>query len=277
VLAKGGTVKGQAWVYVRDDTPFGGPAPPAALFRYSRDRCGEHPAEHLEGFTGILQADRYAGYNQLFDGARQWGSIRAAFCWAHARRAFFKLADIAANPQRGKKAQAISPLALEAVRRIDAVFEIERSINGCSAEQRLAVRRELSAPLIADLEAWMRAERAGLSRHAEVAKAMDYMLKAWDAFTLFLEDGRVCLTNNAAERALRGIALGRKSWLFAGSDRGGERAALMYTLIVTAKMNDVDPQAWLADVLARIADTKQTRLPDLLPWNWKPRAEAKAA
>ena len=135
----------------------------------------------------------------------------------------------------------------------------------------------MSAPLIADLEAWMRAERSGLSRHAEVAKAMDYMLKAWDAFTLFLEDGRVCLTNNAAELALRGIALGRKSWLFAGSDRGGERAALMYTLIVTAKMNDVDPQAWLADVLARIADTKQTRLPDLLPWNWKPRAEAKAA
>ena len=277
VLAKGGTVKGRAWVYVRDDTPFGGPAPPAALFRYSRDRCGEHPAEHLEGFTGILQADRYAGYNQLFDGERQWGSIRAAFCWAHARRAFFKLADIAANPQRGKKAPAISPLALEAVRRIDAIFEIERSINGCSAEQRLAVRRERSAPLVADLEAWMRAERAGLSRHAEVAKAMDYMLKAWDAFTLFLKDGRVCLSNNAAERALRGIALGRRSWLFAGSDRGGDRAALMYTLIVTAKMNDVDPQAWLADVLARIADTKQSRLPDLLPWNWKPRAEAKAA
>ena len=147
----------------------------------------------------------------------------------------------------------ISPLALEAVRRIDALFDIERAINGQSAERRRTVRQELSAPLVADLESWLREQRPKLSRGNDLAKAMDYMLKRWPAFTRFLADGRICLSNNAAERALRGIALGRKSWLFAGSDRGGQRAAAMYSLIVTAKMNDVDPQAWLADVLARIA------------------------
>jgi transposase len=165
----------------------------------------------------------------------------------------------------------ISPIALEVVRRIDVLFEIERAINGLDPDQRLAARQTQSAPLVAELEAWMRQERAKLSRHAEVAKAMDYMLKRWQAFTRFLSDGRVCLTNNAAERALRGIALGRKSWLFAGSDRGGERAAIMYGLIVTAKLNDVDPQAWLADVLARIAEHPASRLDDLMPWNWKIR------
>ena len=158
---------------------------------------------------------------------------------------------------------------MEAVKRTDALFDIERGINGESAEQRLAVRRELSAPLVVDLEDWMRAERARLSRHASVAKAMDYMLRRWGGFTRFLEDGQICLTNNAVERALRGIALGRKSWLFCGSDRGGVRAAAMYTLIGTAKLNDVDPQAWLADVLAQIADLPQSDLHVLLPWNWK--------
>jgi transposase len=143
-------------------------------------------------------------------------------------------------------------------------------INGLSIEKRLAARQERSASLVADLEAWMRAERAKLSRHAAVAKAMDYMLTRWEAFTRFLADGRICLTNNAAERALRGLALGRKSWLFAGSERGAARAALMYTLIQTAKLNDVDPQAWLADVLARIADRPQTKLAELRPWNWRP-------
>ena len=157
----------------------------------------------------------------------------------------------------------------EAVRRIDALFDIERSINGRDADQRKAVRQEFSAPLVADLEAWMREQRAKLSRGNDVAKAMDYLLKRWAAFTRFLDDGRICLSNNAAERALRGIALGRKSWLFAGSDRGGQRAAVMYSLIVTAKMNDVDPQAWLADVLARIAEHPAHKIDELLPWNWK--------
>ena len=270
VLARGKTDTGRAWVYVRDDRPFGGPDPPAALFRYSRNRSGDHPVEHLRGYAGILQADAYAGYNRLYEPARSPGPVTEAACFAHARRKFYELADIAAGKRRGKRAPPISPLAMEAVKRIDALFDIERRINGETAERRLAVRRGQSAPLLADLEDWMRAERAGLSRHSPVAKAMDYMLKRWDRFARFIDDGRICLSNNAAERALRGIALGRKSWLFAGSDRGGARAAAMYTLIGTAKLNDVDPQAWLADVLGRIADTPQTRLEELLPWNWVP-------
>jgi transposase len=272
VLAKGKTHTGRCWVYVRDDRPFGGHAPPAAMFYYARDRGGEHPRAHLARWSGVLQADAYGGYTQLYDGARTPAPILEAACWAHARRPFFALADIEASARRkadGKTPSVISPLALEAVRRIDALFEIERGINGKSVDERRAVRQELSAPLIAELEAWMRAERPKLSRGSDLAKAMDYMLKRWPSFTRFLDDGRVCLSNNAAERALRGIALGRKSWLFAGSDRGGMRAAAMYSLIVTAKMNDIDPQAWLADVLARIADHPAHRLDELLPWNWR--------
>jgi transposase len=272
VLARGKTDTARSWVYVRDDRPFGGTGPPAAMFYYSRDRTGSHVHEHLEGWSGILQADAYSGYNKLYAADRQPAPILEAACWSHGRRKFFVLADIEAAAQaraKGEKPAIVSPLALEAVRRIDALFDIERTINGKSPEERLAVRREHSAPLIADLHAWMREHRAGLSRKNEIAKAMDYMLKRWAAFARFLEDGRVCLTNNAAERALRGIALGRKSWLFAGSDRGGQRAAVMYALIVTAKMNDVDPQAWLADVLARIADHPASKLDELLPWNWK--------
>ena len=158
---------------------------------------------------------------------------------------------------------------MEAVKRIDVLFDIERGIVGKPAEQRLALRQELSAPVLADLKDWMQAERRKLSRHSPVAKAMDYMLRRWDLFARFLDDGRICLTNNAAERGLRGIALGRKSWLFCGSDRGGTRAAAMYTLIGTAKLNDIDPQAWVADVLGRIADTPQIRFDELLPWNWQ--------
>jgi transposase len=273
VLAKGKTETGRCWVYVRDDRPFDGTAPPAAMFYYSRDRGGEHPQAHLANYAGIFQADAYGGYNKLYEPDRRPGPILEAACWVHARRPFFAMADVAENARRkarGKSAGKISPLAFEAVQRIDALFEIERSINGQSAEQRRAVRHELSAPLVADLECWMREQRAKLSRGNEVAKAMEYMLKRWPAFTRFLDDGRICLSNNAAERALRGIALGRKSWLFAGSDRGGQRAAAMYSIIVTAKMNDVDPQAWLADVLTRIAEHPVHRLDELLPWNWRP-------
>ena len=273
VLAKGKTDTGRCWVYVRDDLPFGGTAPAAAMFYYSRDRGGQHPQAHLANYAGIFQADAYGGYNKLYESDHKPGPILEAACWVHARRPFFAMADLAENARRkaqGKTPGAISPLALEAVRRIDALFEIERSINGQSAEQRRTVRQELSAPLVADLEGWMREQRAKLSRGNEVAKAMEYMLKRWTAFTRFLDDGRICLSNNAAERALRGIALGRKSWLFAGSDRGGQRAAAMYSIIVTAKMNDVDPQAWLADVLTRIAEHPVHRLDELLPWNWRP-------
>ena len=273
VLAKGKTDTGRCWVYVRDDRPFGGPAPPAAMFYYSRDRSGEHPQTHLAHYAGIFQADAYGGYGKLYEPNRKPGPILEAACWVHARRPFFALADVAENARRkaqGKTAAAISPLALEAVKRIDALFEIERAINGQSADERLAVRREKSAPLVAGLERWMREERRKLSRGNDIAKAMDYMLKRWPSFTRFLDDGRICLSNNAAERALRGIALGRKSWLFAGSDRGGRRAADMYSIIVTAKINDVDPQAYLADVLARIAEHPASRIDELLPWNWRP-------
>ncbi len=163
----------------------------------------------------------------------------------------------------------ISPIAFAAVQKFDAVFAAERSINGSSPAERVAVRRKDVAPLVNELVEWMKQERAKLSHHTAVAKAMNYMLNRTESFTRFLEDGRICLSNNAAERALRGIALGRKAWLFAGSDRGGERAAIMFTLIQTAKLNDVDPQAWLADVLARIADHKINDLAALLPWNWR--------
>ncbi len=267
VLARGKTITGRVWTYVRDDRPFGGRAPPAAMFRYSRDRTAEHPNRHLAGYAGILQADAYAGYNALYEPDRKPGPITEAGCWAHGRRKLFELAELSR-----------APLAIEAVRRIDAIFDAERPINGLPADERLAVRRQHIAPLVAELEAWMRESRAKLSRHNPAAKAMDYMLTRWGTFTRFLGDGRICLTNNAAERALRGIALGRKSWLFAGSDRGGDRAAAMYSLIATAKLNGIDPRAWLAEVLARIADHPASRLHELLPWNWrKPPADAAAA
>jgi transposase len=267
VLAKHETRKGRLWTYVRDDKPFAGPAPPAAVFFYSRDRTAQHPESHLRDYAGILQADAYAGYNRLYEAGRKPGPITEASCWAHGRRKLFELADVAAKA-RGTLA-VIAPLAFEAVKRIDAIFDIEREINGRSIDQRVAVRRDRVAPLVSELETWMRQEYGKLSRHSDVAKAMNYMLSRWQAFTRFLDDGRICITNNAAERALRGIALGRKSWLFAGSDRGGERAAVIYTLIQTARLNDVDPQAWLADVLARINDHNVQKLDQLLPWNWK--------
>jgi transposase len=275
VLAKHETRKGRLWAYVRDDRPFAGPTPPAAVFFYSRDRTAQHPEHHLRDYAGILQADAYAGFNRLYEAERKPGPITEASCWAHGRRKFFELADVTAKA--GGKLAVIAPLAFEAVKRIDAIFDIEREINGRSIAERIAVRRERIAPLVSDLESWMREQRTKLSRHSDVGKAMDYMLKRWDTFTRFLDDGRICLTNNAAERALRGIALGRKSWLFAGSDRGGERAAVMYTLIQTARLNDVDPQAWLADVLARINDHNIQKLDELLPWNWKTAAAKLAA
>jgi transposase len=272
LLAKGKTIQARLWAYVRDDRPFGGTDPPAAIYDFSRDRGGAHPERHLVHYGGILQADAYAGFNRLYEPDRMPGPIIEAACWAHARRKFFVLADIAAKA-RGKKPIIVSPLAFEAVKRIDAIFALERDINGVHVDERLAWRQTDIAPLVGDLERWMRTERARLSRHGDVAKAMDYMLKRWPAFTRFLADGRICLSNNAAERALRAVALGRKAWLFAGSERGGDRAAAMYTLIHTAKLNDVDPRAWLADVLGRIANHRITDLAALLPWHWAAERE----
>jgi transposase len=268
VLAKVKTKTGRLWTYVRDDRPFGGADPPAAIYFYSPDRGGAHPERHLAGYSGILQADAYSGFNALYEPRRMPGPITEAACWAHARSKLFELADVASKA-RNNTSGVISPIAFVALQKFDAIFALERGINGLPPDQRLAARTKDIAPLVKDLIAWMKQERAKLSHHNAVAKAMDYMLKRSDAFTRFLADGRICLSNNAAERALRGIALGRKAWLFAGSDRGGERAAIMFTLIQTAKLNDVDPQAWLADVLARIADHKINDLAALLPWNWR--------
>lgn len=268
VLAKLKTRIGRLWAYVRDDRPFGGADPPAAVYFYSPDRSGAHPEQHLAGYAGILQADAYGGFNALYEPTRTPGPITEAACWAHARRKLFELADVASKA-RNKTSTVISPIAFTAVQKFDAIFAQERGISGLSPEQRIAMRRRDIAPLVNEFIAWMKQERAKLSHHNAVAKAFDYMLKRVDAFTRFLDDGRICISNNAAERALRGIALGRKAWLFAGSDRGGERTAVMLTLIQTAKLNDVDPQAWLADVLARIADHKINDLAALLPWNWR--------
>lgn len=272
VLAKHKTRTGRIWVYCRDDAPFGGVDPPAAVYYYSPDRTADHPLQHLHNWNGTLQSDAYSGYNPLSHEARPNGPITHAFCWVHARRGFFKLADIAtaaAKRAKGKTDVVLSPICLEAVRRIDAIFAAEREINGLSIEERLTARRDHVAPLVADLEVWLRDQDAKMSPHAEPAKAISYMLKRWDGFTRFLVDGRLCLSNNTAERALRNIACGRKSWMFCGSDRGGQRAAVLYTLIATCRMNGIDPQAWLADTLAHIADYPNRRLHELLPWNWK--------
>jgi len=280
VLARGKTDTGRCWVYVRDDRPFGGQGPPAAMFYHSRDRKGEHPQRHPAGYAGLFQADAFDGYRPLYLPERSAGPILEVGCWAHARRPFFTMADIEEHARRraaGKTGSVLSPIAIEVVRRIDTLFEIERSINGKSAAARRTVRQERSKPLIEELQVYLREQRAKLSRGHDLAKAIDYILKRWPAFTLFLDDGRACLSNNAAERALRGIALGRKSWLCAGSDRGGQRAAAMYSLIVTAKMNGIDPQTWLADILARIATHPAHRLDQLLPWQWAPKAPTIAA
>ena len=257
VLAKGKTRVGRLWTYVRDDRPFAGPDPPAAVFFYSRDRGGEHPEQHLVGYAGLMQADAYAGFTKLYAANRKAGPIIEAACWAHARRKFFDLARLSK-----------APIATEAVKRIDVLFAIEREINGVIPQERLRVRQERSRPLIIELQTWLREQRARLSKNSDTTKAINYSLNRWDAFTRFLDDGRLCMSNNAAERELRAVALGRKNWTFAGSDEGGRRAAAIYTLIATAKLNDVDPQAWLADVLARLPDHPAKRIHELLPWNW---------
>ena len=204
-----------------------------------------------------MQADAYAGFTKLYEANRKGGPIIEAACWAHARRKFFDLARLSK-----------APIAAEAVKRIDGLFAIEREINGLMPQERLCVRQERSRPLIIELQTWLREQRARLSNNSDTTKAINYCLNRWDAFTRFLDDGRLCMSNNAAERELRAVALGRKNWTFAGSDEGGRRAAAIYTLIATAKLNGVDPQAWLADVLARLPDHSARRIGELLPWQW---------
>src|SRR6266446_2617734 len=215
---------------------------------------GDHPEQHLASYVGLMQADPYAGFNRLYEATRKPGPIVEAACWAHARRKFFDLAQI-------NKA----PIAIEAVERIDVLFAIEREINGMTPQERVRIRNERSRSLVSELERWLREQRARVSKNSETGKAIDYSLKRWSALTRFLDDGRLCMSNNAAERELRAIALGRRNWTFAGSDEGGRRAAAIYTLIATAKLNNVDPQAWLADVLARLPDHPAKRIHELLP------------
>jgi transposase len=256
VLATGKTRIGRLWTYVRDDRPFAGPDPPAAMFFYSRDRGGEHPEQHLAGYAGLMQADAYAGFSKLYEANRKPGPIIEAACWAHGRRKFFDLARL-------NKA----PIAAAAVERIDVLFAIEREINGLAPQERARVRQERSRPLMIELQTWLREQRARLSKNSDTTKAINYSLNRWDAFTRFLDDGRLCMSNNAAERELRAVALGRKNWTFAGSDEGGRRAAAIYSLIATAKLNDIDPQAWLADVLTRLPDHPAKPIPDHPPSN----------
>jgi transposase len=266
VLAKCKCRIGRLWTYVRDDRPFAGTTAPAAAFFYSPDRGGVHPDAHLATYSGLMQADAYAGFNRLYAAGRQPGPITEAMCWAHARRKFFDVARL-------NKA----PIAVEAVKRIDALFEIERDINGKPPPERQRVRNEHSRPLVAELKVWLQAQRAKLSAHSETAKAIAYCLNRWNGLVRFLDDGRLCMTNNAAERALRCVAVGRHNWTFAGSDEGGRRAAAIYTLVETCKLNGVDPRAWLADVLARLPDHPARRISELLPWNWKRERVAEAA
>jgi transposase len=266
VLDTGKTRTGRLWTYVRDDRPFAGPAPPAAMYFYSPDRTARHPEGHVAGWQGLMQADAYSGLNRLYDADRRPGPIVEVGCWAHARRYFFDLARLTK-----------APLCLEAVARIDPLFAIEREINGLLPADRCRVRQQRSKPIVEALGAWLREQYPKLSPASKTAQAIAYSLNAWTALCRFLDDGRLCMTNNAAERAIRGIALGRRNWTFAGSDEGGRRAAAIYTLIETAKLNDVDPLAWLADVLARLQDHPAKRIDEPLPWNWQLQRDLRAA
>ncbi len=259
--------EGRIWVYVRDDRPWGGSDPPGAVYYFSPDRRGEHPQRHLAAFSGVLLADAYGGFNKLYapgaDGAYR---IREAACWAHLRRDFHDLWKTTG-----------SPIAREALDRIGALYDIERDIAGKSAEMRRHVRQHHSRSRVDEFRIWCEAQLLRIPGKGDLAKAMRYALNRWPAFTLFLEDGRVAIDNNAAERAIRPIAIGRKNYLFAGSDAGGETIADAMTIIETAKFAGLNPEAYLADVLARINDHIVTRLHELLPWNWKPLSQHRQA
>jgi transposase len=254
VLAPGSgqTKTGRLWTYVRDDRSSGDTAAPAVWFAYSPDRKGEHPQQHLSGFTGTLQADGYAGFQRLYGG----GQIQEAACWAHVRRKFFDL-------DQGHA----SPIASEALSRIGQMYGIESEIRGRSPDERLQIRQTRTRPLLDQMHRWLQTTSTKLSSKSAVTVAIRYALSRWAALLRFCEDGRLEIDNNAAERALRTVAIGRKNYLFAGADSGGERAAAMYSLIGTAKLNGLDPEAYLRDVLTRIADHPINRINELLPWN----------
>jgi transposase len=249
----GKTKTGRLWTYVRDDRPSGSLDAPAVWFAYSPDRKGEHPQRHLAHFRGILQADAYAGFNKLYED----GLIQEAPCMAHIRRKFFDLMEAHQ-----------SPVATEAVERIALLYAIEKEIRGRSPDQRRRVRNARARPLVESMHLWLKTSLATLSRKSDTAAAIHYALSLWNAMVRYLDDGGIEIDNSAAERALRGVAVGRRNYLFAGSDRGGERAAVFYTLIGSAKLNGLDPEAYLRHVLTHIADHPITRIEELLPWNF---------
>jgi len=258
VLAPGNgkTKTGRLWTYVRDDRPAGDTAAPAVWFAYSPDRKGEHPEQHLRTFRGALQADAYAGFNQLY---KEDGRIQEIACWAHVRRKFYDLQEAHA-----------SPIAREALERIAALYVIEQEIRGRPPDERQQIRTARARPLLQSLHEWFEVSLTKLSRKSDTTAAIRYALGLWQALTRYCDDGRLEIDNNAAERALRVVALGRKNYLFAGSNLGGERAASIYSLIGTAKLNGIDPEAYLREVLTRIADHPVNRIADLLPWNIVP-------
>ena len=249
---RGKTATGRLWTYVRDDRPAGSTEAPAVWFAYSPNRKSEHPARDLQSFEGILQADAYAGFGKLYDSGR----VVPAACWAHARRKFYEIAEA-----------HDSPLAQEALQRISALYAIEAEIRGQLPNERQAVRQARAGPLLEDLQHWLQNTLHQVSRKSALAKAIGYTLKLWPALIRYRDDGRIEIDNNAAERALRAVALGRKNYLFAGSDAGGERAAAIYSLIGTAKLNGLDPETYLREVLTRIADHPVNRVDELLPWS----------
>ena len=256
VLAPGNnkTKTGRLWTYVRDDRPAGSNDAPAVWFAYSPDRRGEHPQQHLSKFRGTLQADAFAGYNSIYESGR----VQEAACWAHVRRKFYDL-----------KQAHNSPIAGEAVERIGQLYSIEKEIQGRSPDERRKVRQSRSRPLIDAMHEWLEASLAKLSKKSDTTAAIRYALGLWDALLRYCDDGRIEIDNSAAERALRTVAIGRKNYLFAGSDAGGERAASIYSLVGSAKLNGIDPEAYLRHVLERIADHPVNRIEELMPWNVK--------
>lgn len=259
---EGRTKTGRLWCYAVDNRPWNGPGHPAAAYVYSENRKAEHPTEHLKGFRGLLQTGGYTGFLRL---AGADSAIKLAFCWVHTRRKFHDI-----------HAAAKSPLAEEALRRIAALYAIEVDLRGAPAEERRRVRHQKSRPLVEAMHTWFNEQLGRLSGRSAPAQAIRYALNHWDGLTVFLDDGRAELDTNTVERAMRPVALGRKNALFAGSDNGGRHWAVIATLIQTAKLNGVDPEAWLTDVLERIVSgrTKRNELETLLPWNW---AAAKSA
>jgi transposase len=259
VLAPGKkkTKTGRLWTYVRDDRNAGSSDPPAVWFAYSPDRQGKHPERHLRDFHGVLQADAYTGYDQLFSDEREGGPLKEAACWAHARR---KIHDVYIRTKSAGTAE-------EALERIRELYIIEAEIRGRAAEERLEARQARSKPLLDSLYDWIQEKMLTLSKKSRLGEAFGYALNQWDALCYYCEDGLVEIDNNAAERTLRAVTLGRKNFLFFGSDHGGDRGAMLYSLIGTCKLNGIDPEAYLRHILSVLADWPINRVAELLPWN----------